>query len=81
MLQEKLGMISKRYRRKRCKNCGEILNIIWFTALMTEEWTWNGMGYNECTARHTLTIDPDSEVICPNCERGIGTGRDFGFGQ
>ncbi len=74
-------MTSKRRRRKRCKNCGEILDAIWFTALMTEEWTWNGMGYNECITRHSLTTDPDSKLICPNCEQVIGTGRDFGFGQ
>ena len=75
-------MVSNRLiRRKRCRNCGEILNAIWFTALMTEEWTWNGIGYNECTAGHSLITDPDSKVICPNCEQVIGTGRDFGFGQ
>ena len=71
---------NKRLRRKRCRNCGEILDSIWFTALMTEEWTWNGIGYNECTARHSLITDPDSQVICPNCEGVVGTGRDFGFG-
>lgn len=71
---------SGRARRKRCQNCGEVLSAIWFTALMTEEWTWNGTGYDECTARHSLITDPDSEVICPNCEQVVGTGRDFGFG-
>ena len=75
-------MVSNRNtERKRCGNCGEILNAIWFTALMTEEWTWNGMGYNECTARHSLVTDSDSKVICPHCEQVVGTGRDFGFGQ
>jgi len=74
-------MVSNRFRRKRCRNCGEILNALWFTALMTEEWAWNGIGYNECSARHSLVTDPDSEVICPNCEQVIGTGRDFGFVQ
>jgi len=75
-------MVSNRLiRRKRCRNCGEILNAIWFTTLMTEEWTWNGTGYTECTARHSLITDPDSKVICANCEQVIGTGRDFGFGQ
>ncbi len=72
---------TNRIRRMRCKNCGRILNVIWFTALMTEEWTWDGTGYNECTARHSLITNPDSNVICPNCEQVIGTGRDFGFGQ
>lgn len=65
--------------RKRCKNCGRILDAIWFTSLMTEEWSWNGEGYNECTARHSLTNDPDSNITCPNCEQVVGTGRDFGF--
>lgn len=67
--------------RVRCKNCGEILDAIWFTALMTEEWSWNGEGYNECTARHSLITEPDANVICPNCEEVVGTGRDFGFGE
>jgi hypothetical protein len=66
--------------RKRCKNCNTILNRIWFTAQMTEEWSWNGEGYNECTARNSLVTDPDREVICPSCEHVVGTGRDFGFG-
>lgn len=66
---------------KRCKNCNMILNHIWFTALMTEEWSWNGEGYNECTARHSLSTDPDSEVICPYCGQVVGRGRDFGFGE
>ena len=66
--------------RKRCKNCNRILDRIWFTALMTEEWSWNGKGYNECTARHSLITDPNSEVICPHCEQVVGIGRGFGFG-
>jgi len=41
----------KKARRKRCKNCGKILDSIWFTALMTEEWSWNGKGYNECASK------------------------------
>lgn len=74
-------MSSKIHRRKRCKNCGEILNSIWFTAFTTEEWTWNGEGYKECAARHSLITDPEQEVICPSCEHVVGTGQDFGFGQ
>jgi hypothetical protein len=66
-------------RRKRCKNCGEILNAIWFTALMTEEWVFNGDGYCECSARHSLITDYDCEVTCPDCGGVVGTGRDFGF--
>lgn len=72
---------SRRTRRRRCRNCGQILNAVWFTALMTEEWSWTGIGYNECTARHSLITDPNSKVICPNCEQVVGTGRDFGFGE
>ncbi len=71
----------KMTERVRCKNCGEILDAIWFTALMTEEWSWNGEGYNECTARHSLTTSPDEKVICPYCEEMVGIGRDFGFGE
>ena len=67
-------------RRKRCKNCNRILNRIWFTASMTEEWSWNGEGYRECTARHSLVTDSAQEVICPSCEHVVGTGSDFGFG-
>lgn len=71
----------KKFKRKRCKVCGKILEAIWFTALMTEEWSWNGEGYNECTARHSLITDPEQDVICPHCEYVLGTGRDFGFGK
>ena len=46
---------------------------------MTEEWSWNGVGYNECTARHSLVTDPEQSVICPHCEQIVGTGIDFGF--
>ena len=74
-------MASKqKIRRKRCKHCNKILDRIWFTALMTEEWSWNGEGYNECTAKHSLITAPDQEVICPDCEHVVGAGRDFGFG-
>ena len=68
-------------RRKRCKNCGKILDRIWFASLMTEEWSWNGEGYNECTAKHGITTDPEQFVICPDCEKVVGTGIDFGFGE
>jgi len=71
----------KMSKRKRCKNCGKILDRIWFTALMTEEWSWDGEGYNECSARHSLLNDPDGNVLCPDCEGVIGTGRDFSFGE
>ncbi|TRZ93348.1 MAG: hypothetical protein D4R82_05210 [Dehalococcoidia bacterium] len=72
-------MSDKSCRRKRCTNCGEILDAIWFTALMTEEWRWNGEGYNECSARHSLVTDPEQPVLCPHCENVVGTGLDFGF--
>ncbi len=66
-------------RIEQCKHCGEILDVIWFTALMTEEWSWNGWRW-ECTAKHSLVVDPDQAVLCPHCEIAVGTGRDFGFG-
>jgi hypothetical protein len=70
----------KEIKRKRCKKCNKIIDSIWFTALMTEEWSWNGEDYNECTAKHTLLADPESNVECPNCGNVIGIGKDFGFG-
>jgi len=72
---------NKKLERKHCGNCGSVLDAIWFTALMTEEWSWNGEGYSECTAKHSLINDPDSKVICPKCEKVVGTGRDFGFNK
>lgn len=72
---------NKMTERVQCKKCGNMLDAIWFTALMTEEWSWNGEGYNECTARHSLVDDPDQNVICPDCGVVVGTGRDFGFGE
>lgn len=69
----------KRTRRESCDNCKKILDSIWFTALMTEEWTWVGTGYNECTARHSLVTNPEQNAICPHCEHVVGTGLDFGF--
>jgi hypothetical protein len=71
----------KKMTRKRFRHCNRILDRIWFTAVTTEEWSWNGEGYNECTARHSLLADPEQEVICPSCEHVVGTGRDFGFGK
>ncbi len=73
--------VRKKARRKRCKHCNRILNRIWFTALMTEEWSWNGAGYNECTAKHSLVTDPEQSVQCPCCNNIVGTGLDFGFGK
>ena len=73
-------MFSEVDTMKRCGNCGEILDRIWFTALMTEEWAWNGIGYNECSARHSLVTDPQANVICPYCKQVVGTGFDFSFG-
>lgn len=71
----------KSTRRKRCKNCKKILDAIWFTAVRTEEWVWTGKEYNECSARHSLVTDPEQNVICPHCEKVVGTGLDFGFGK
>lgn len=74
-------MVSKKMtKRKRCRSCGRILDAIWFTALMTEEWSWNEEGYNECTAKHSLVTDWNQPVQCPHCDKIVGTGIDFGFG-
>jgi len=81
MIERKFIGISKTTKRKICKNCGKMLDRIWFTAQMTEEWSWNGKGYNECTARHSLIHDPAQVLICPSCEKIIGTGFDFGFSE
>ncbi|MFQ5823781.1 MAG: hypothetical protein ACE5JB_06980 [bacterium] len=70
----------KQTRRKRCNHCNKILDRIWFTALMTEEWTWNGEGYKECSARHSLITDPEQSVLRPFCGNVVGAGLDFGFG-
>jgi len=69
---------NKKIGEGHCKNCGEVLDRIWFTALMTEEWLWDGWNW-ECTARHSLVTDREQPVLCPNCEAVVGTGVDFGF--
>lgn len=66
------------YKEKNCPACGEILDRIWFTALMTEEWTWNGDNW-EYSTRHSLVTDREQPVLCPNCEHVVGIGIDFGF--
>lgn len=73
--------MSERMIMKRCPKCREILDRIWFTALMTEEWSWNGDGYNECTAKNSLVTDPEQSVVCPYCGNVVGTGQDFSFGK
>lgn len=70
----------RRIRRKRCKHCNSILDRIWFTALMTEEWYLDKDGSKECTARHSLVTDFGQPVRCPECDKVVGTGLDFGFG-
>jgi len=70
----------KKTQRKRCKHCHRILDRILFASLMTEEWSWNGEGYNECTAKHSLVTDPEQHVRCPHCDKLVGKGIDFGFG-
>jgi DNA-directed RNA polymerase subunit RPC12/RpoP len=79
--QSNIPKINKLKHRKRCKNCGKILDVIWFTAMMTEEWVWTGKGYDECSAKHSLVSDPQHEVLCPYCGAIVGTGYDFGFGE
>jgi len=73
--------VKDKVKMKRCKHCHKILDRIWFTALMTEEWSWTGEGYNENTARHSLVTDPEQPVRCPNCDKVVGIGIDFGFGN
>lgn len=73
--------VKKKAMKKRCWKRKEIPERIWFTALMTEERTWNREGYNECTAMHSLTTDPQSNVECSRCDAVVGTGYDFGFGE
>lgn len=68
----------KKYKIKSCPCCHIKLDRIWFTALMTEEWTWNGHNW-ECSAKHNLVDDFDQDVLCPNCEQVVGTGIDFSF--
>ena len=64
--------------KKKWPFCGEMLDRIWFTALMTEEWSWDGTQW-ECSAMHSLVTDPEQSVLCPECENIVGTGLDFGF--
>jgi len=46
---------------------------------MTEEWTFTGEGYNECTAHHSLVTDPSMMVICPEYNKEVCKGTDIGF--
>jgi len=63
---------------KKCGNCGEELDKIVFTHMMSEEWTWNGFQW-ECTGRDSLIHNPHLDVRCPECDVIIGTGKDLGF--
>ena len=66
-------------RQRRCKKCGEILDSILFTHIITEEWSWTGDGIWECSEYPTLVDLPHKPVRCPNCEVVVGTGLEFGF--
>jgi hypothetical protein len=61
-----------------CSNCGTKIDSLNFTAVMTEQWTWNGEEW-ELVARHSLANDPEQHVRCVECDAIIGTGKDFGF--
>ncbi len=63
---------------KKCPNCGFELSTINFSANMTEQWRWNDDKW-ECIAHHSLTNSPNSEVFCPECNKSVGIGKDFGF--
>lgn len=63
---------------KKCKECGNILDKINFTALMTEQWVWTGDTW-ECCAHNSLINDPNQSVCCPECDAVVGIGKDFGF--
>jgi phage FluMu protein Com len=71
--------VKDKVRIKKCQHCHKILDRICFTALMTEEWSWTGEGYNENTVRHSLVTDREQNVQCPYCGKVVGTGIDFGF--
>lgn len=73
-----MGRPKKKFYNQRCKNCNLQLNTINFSALMTEQWTWNGYNW-ECVAHHSLIYDADQPVRCPECDVIVGTGEDFGF--
>ncbi|MCX6169594.1 MAG: hypothetical protein NTX65_09645 [Ignavibacteriales bacterium] len=71
-------MSDKNFERKNCKECGFELTTINFSAEMTEQWSWNGNAW-ECTAHNSLIDDPAQEVRCPECDKVVGTGKEFGF--
>jgi len=71
-------MNNESFDAKNCLRCGFELTVLNFSALMTEQWAWNGW-YWECTAHHSLVYDPAQEVRCPECDSVVGTGKDFGF--
>lgn len=63
---------------KICSNCKTKIDKINYTAVMTEQWVWDGEKW-ECCARNSLTKDPEQNVYCTECDSVIGTGKDFGF--
>ena len=80
-MNSQLQRISKKHRRKRCPHCGKIMGSILWTTPIVEEWYFDGDGYNACNFKPSLASDPDSKVLCGECENVVGTGRDFGFGK
>jgi len=67
-------MSDKSCRRKRCTNCGEILDAIWFTALMTEEWRWNGEGYNDAVQGIALSLTRSNQSFAHTVRMSWGQG-------
>jgi hypothetical protein len=66
------------YEIKRCGNCGNELEKIVYTGVLSEEWQWNGSKW-ECLGNTSLIHNPENSVICPECGNVAGTGIDFGF--
>lgn len=67
-----------RENERICNNCKTRIDRINFTAVMTEQWVWNGEMW-ECCAHNSLVNDPEQNVYCPECDSVLGIGKDFGF--
>ena len=68
------------YEIKNCTSCGIKLEKIVYTGVFSEEWQWNGTGW-ECLGFTSLIHNPEKDVVCPECGNRVGTGIDFGFAK